>query len=91
MELEVSIEKAKYDVEDQARREETLDALMNALKRERRRLQVYELARDFVSRARAETLLSAADLLQAEIQKNFEIFTRGKYSRVKIGRARRPG
>jgi len=85
MELEVSIEKAKYDIEDQARREETLDALMNTLKRERRRLQVYELARDFVSKARTETLLSAADLLQTEIQKNFEIFTSGKYSRIKIG------
>jgi len=85
MELEMSIGKAKYDVEDEAQKEETLDALLNALKREQRRLKVYELARDFVSRARAETLLSAADLLQAEIQKNFEIFTRGKYSSVKIG------
>ena len=51
----------------------------------RRPLWSEKRTRDFVSRARAETLLSAADLLQAEIQKNFEIFTRGKYSRVKIG------
>jgi len=85
MECEVSIEKARFDVEDQTRREEMLDALMNTLNRERRRLQVYELARDFVSKARTETLLSTTDLLQAEIQKNLEVFTRGKYSKVRVG------
>jgi len=84
MELEVSIKKARFDAEDQARREEILEALMNTLNRERRRLRVYELARDFVSRARAETLLSATDIVQAEIQKNLEIFTDGKYRRVKV-------
>ena len=84
MELEVSIKKTRFDVEDQARREEMFEALMNTLKRERRRLRVYEVARDFVSRARAETLLSATDLLQVEIQKNFEIFTGGKYRKVKV-------
>lgn len=85
MECEVGIEKARFDVEDQTRREEILDALMNTLNRERRRLKVYELARDFVSKARAETLLSTTDLLQAEIQKNLEVFTRGKYSKVRVG------
>ncbi len=85
MECEVGIEKARFNVEDQTRREEILDALMNTLDREQRRLQVYELARDFLSRARAETLLSTADLLQAEIQKNLEVFTSGKYSKVRVG------
>jgi len=85
MECEVGIEKARFDVEDQTRREEMLDALMNTLNRERRRLQVYELARDFVSKARTETLLSTTDRLQAEIQKNLEVFTRGKYSKVRGG------
>jgi len=85
MKCEVGIEKARFDVEDQTQREEMLDALMNTLNRERRRLKVYELARDFVSKARAETLLSTTDLLQAETQKNLEVFTRGKYSKVRIG------
>jgi len=85
MECEVGIEKARFNVEDQTRREEILDALMNTLDREQRRLQVYELARDFLSKARAETLLSTTDLLQAEIQKNLEVFTRGKYSKVRVG------
>ena len=85
MECEVGIEKAKFDVEDQTQREEKLDALMNTLNRERRRLKVYELARDFVSKARAETLLSTTDLLQAETQKNLEVFTCGKYSKVRVG------
>ena len=58
---------------------------MNTLDREQRRLQVYELARNFLARARAETLLSTADLLQTEIQKNLEVFTRGKYSKVRVG------
>ena len=47
MECEVGIEKARFDVEDQTRREETLDVLMNTPNRERRRLQVYELAGDY--------------------------------------------
>jgi DNA repair exonuclease SbcCD ATPase subunit len=85
MECEVGIRKARFNPEGQARREEMLDALKNALAREERRLQVYQLARDFVSRARAETLLSATDLLQAEIQKNFEVFTNGKYRKVRVG------
>lgn len=85
MECEVSIKKARFDAEDQTRREEMLDALTNALDREQKRLRVYQLARHFVSRARAETLLSATGLLQAEIQNNFEVFTNGKYRKVRVG------
>lgn len=84
LECEVGIQKARFDAEDQAQREEMLDALTRALDREQRRVQVYQLARDFVSRARAETLLSATDVLQAEIQRNFEVFTNGKYRKVRI-------
>lgn len=85
MECEVGITKARFEPEDQIRTEEMLDALANALNRAQKRLRVYELTRDLVSRARAETLLSATDLLQAEIQKNFEVFTNGKYKKVRVG------
>ena len=85
MECEVGITKARYEPEDQIRTEEMLDALANALNRAQKRLWVYELTRDVVSRARSETLLSATDLLQAEIQKNFEVFTNGKYKKVRVG------
>jgi len=85
LKCEVGIEKARFDVEDQIRKEEMLDSLMNTLNRERRRLRVYELVRDFVSKARAETLVSANDVLQTQIQKNFEIFTNGKYKKVIVG------
>ena len=85
MECEVGIAKARFDAEDQTRTEEMLDALTNALNREQKRLRVYQLTRELVSRARAETLLSATDLLQAEIQKNFGVFTNGKYKKVRAG------
>jgi DNA repair exonuclease SbcCD ATPase subunit len=85
MECEVGINNAKFDPEDQAQMEERLDSLANALRREERRVRVYQLAEDFMSRARAETLVSANDILQAQIQKNFEIFTNGKYKKVIVG------
>ena len=84
MKCEVGIEGARFDVEDQTQREEELDSLRNDLNREQKRVKVYELVRDFVSEARTETLVSATDLLQAEIQRNFEIFTNDKYSRVRV-------
>jgi len=85
MECEVGINNAKFDPEDQAQMEERLDSLANALSREKRRIRVYQLAEDFVSRARDETLVSANDILQTQIQKNFEIFTNGKYKKVIVG------
>jgi len=86
MECEVGINNAKFDAEGQTRREEALVALTNAMSREQRRVRIYQLAKDFVSRARSETLSSATDLLQAQIQKNFEIFTNGKYKKVMVGK-----
>jgi uncharacterized protein YhaN len=82
IESEVGIKNSKYDSEGQAQLEEKLESLTNDLKREQRRVRVYELAKDFVSKARDETLVSAKDILQSQIQKNFEIFTNGKYKRV---------
>ena len=84
MKCEVGIEEARFDVEDQTQSEEELNSLRNDLNHEQKRVKVYELARGFVSSARTETLVSATDLLQAEIQRNFEIFTGGKYNRVRV-------
>jgi uncharacterized protein YhaN len=83
MEHEANIKGARLDVEDQTRREEELEFLKSDLNREQKRVKVYELARDKISDARKETLESATDLLQAEIQEKFKIFTNGKYGRVK--------
>ena len=85
MRCEVGINSARFDSEDQAQMEERLDSLANALSREEKKARVYQLARDFVSRARAETLVSASDVLQRQIQKDFEIFTNGKYKKVIVG------
>jgi len=82
---ELSIGRARFDAEDQAQKEERLDALRDNLQREQRRFQIYQLTREFVSRARDNTLQPATAYLQTEIQKNFDVFTDGKYKRVKVG------
>lgn len=85
MECQVDIDRARSDPEDQARLEERLRGLENTLQREQRRVRVYQLARDFVSRARSEVLVSANDVLQAQIQKTFQVFTNDKYQKVMLG------
>ncbi len=50
----------------------------------RMKVRMYEAARDLISQARDETIASSADRLAEEIQKNFVIFTDGKYDDVKI-------
>jgi uncharacterized protein YhaN len=85
-ELAFNVNKAKVDAELLTEKEELLETIKLRLLRAQRKAQVYELARDFIERARTETLVSANDKLQAEIQKNFEIFTNGKYKRVVIGK-----
>ncbi len=84
LESEVKIENARFDAEDLAQKEEVLEAVKNQLGRAQRKVQIYELARDFITKARTETLVSANDLLQAEIQKNFEVFSNGKYKKVTV-------
>jgi len=74
----------EIDAEKQTRLEEELESLQEALKQEEKRVKIYVLARDFVSQARAETFLSANEVLEKEIQNYFSIFTNGKYKQVKI-------
>ncbi|KPK45796.1 MAG: hypothetical protein AMJ77_06850 [Dehalococcoidia bacterium SM23_28_2] len=85
MRCQAAISNARSNPEDLARLEERLEGLDNALEREQRRARVYGLARDFVSRARTEVLVSANDVLQTQIQENFRVFTNGKYKQVRLG------
>jgi len=82
IECEVGIKSAKFDSEDQTQQEETLASLTNALKQERKKMRVFQIAKDFIVKARAETLMPANAILQAQIQKYFEIFTNHKYKKV---------
>jgi len=83
-ELAFNIKNAKCDAELLAEKEELLETLKRKLDRAQRKARIYELTRDFIIKARTETLESANDKLQAEIQKNFEIFTNGKYKKVVV-------
>ncbi len=83
---EAVIDVAKFDAEDQVKLEEELESLREALKQEEKKIKVYELAREFISRARTEIFLSANEALEKEIQRYFEVFTNGKYKQVKINK-----
>jgi len=83
---ETIIELAKFDAEGQIKLEEELESLQEALQREEKKLKVYELAREFISRARTEIFLSANEALEKEIQRYFAVFTNGKYKQVKINK-----
>lgn len=83
---EAIIKWARFDAEDQIKLEEELESLGEALRREENRAKVYELAKEFISRARAEAFLSANEVLEREIQKHFLVFTNGKYDQVKVGK-----
>jgi uncharacterized protein YhaN len=74
------------DAETQTKLEEEVDNLQKALKQEEKKVKIYELARKFVSQARAETFLSANEVLEKEIQNYFSVFTDGKYKQVKINK-----
>lgn len=84
LESEVKIGNARFDAEDLAQKEEILETIKNKLSRAQKKARVLELAKDFMERARTETLVSVKDLLQAEIQNNFEIFSNGKYKQVAV-------
>jgi DNA repair exonuclease SbcCD ATPase subunit len=81
---EVIIEQARFNIEDQIKLEEELEIFEEALKQEEKKVKVYGLARDFVSKAKDEALSSITDILREKIQEYFEIFTNGKYKQVEV-------
>ena len=78
------IKAAKRDAEEQVRLEEELESLQEALKHEERKVKVYALAREFVSRARTEILSSTEEALEKEIQRYLAVFTNDKYKQVRV-------
>jgi DNA repair exonuclease SbcCD ATPase subunit len=77
------IKAAKRDAEEQVRLEEELESLQEALKHEERKVKVYALAKEFVSRARTEILSSTEEALEKEIQRYLAVFTNDKYKQVR--------
>lgn len=83
---EAAIEVAKFDVEARIKLEEALENLQRDLRREEYKIKIYELATEFMSRARQEAFSAANEVLENETQKYFTIFTNGKYDQVKVGK-----
>jgi len=79
-----AIRHARFDAEDRVRLEEKLEILREALRREEKRVKIYGMAGRFISAARADTLTSANEALEQEIQKYFAVFTDGRYNRVQV-------
>ncbi len=77
---------AKHDAEEQVRLEEKLEGLQESLKHEERKGKVYELAREFISKARTEVLSSVEEALEKEIQRYLAVFTNGKYKQVRVNK-----
>jgi uncharacterized protein YhaN len=83
---EIIIEQARFNIEDQIRLEEELEGLQEALKHEARKVKVYELAREFISKARTEVLSSAGEALEKGIQRYLAVFTNDKYKQVRVNK-----
>ena len=83
---EAIIKTARVDVEQQIELEEELESLQENLRQEGRRVKVYELAKESMSRAKDDAFSSANEVLEKETQKYFAIFTNGKYNQVKVGK-----
>jgi DNA repair exonuclease SbcCD ATPase subunit len=83
---EFIIERGEYSTDNQVELEECLRNYEEDLEREGNKVRIYELAKDFISRARDEALSSITDILKEGIQEYFEIFTNGKYRRVEINK-----
>jgi DNA repair exonuclease SbcCD ATPase subunit len=81
---EIIIEQARFNIEDQIKLEEELASLREELKDEEKKVKVYGLAREFISRARTEILSSVEEVLEKEIQKYLAVFTNGKYKQVRV-------
>jgi len=84
---EVIIEQARFNIEDQIRLEEELKSRQKALEHEERKVKVYELAREFISKARTEILSSTEEALEKEIQRYLAVFTKDKYKQVRVDKA----
>ncbi|MDH4269306.1 MAG: AAA family ATPase [Dehalococcoidia bacterium] len=83
---EVIIEQARFNIENQIGLEEELKGIHEALRHEEKKVKVYGLAREFISKARTEILSSAGEALEKEIQRYLAIFTDGKYKQVKVNK-----
>jgi DNA repair exonuclease SbcCD ATPase subunit len=81
---EITIEQARFGIEDQIRLEEELEGLQEALRHEDRKVRVYGLAGRFISQARADVLSSVEEALEKEIEKYLAVFTDNKYRQVKV-------
>ena len=81
---EITVEQARFDMEDQTRLEEELEELQEALKRENKKTRVYALASEFISKARTQVLSSVEEALEKEIEKHLAVFTDDKYKQVKV-------
>jgi len=80
------IKMAKFDAENQIKLEEELKSRQKALKHEERKVKVYDLAREFISKARTEILSSTEEALEKEIQRYLAVFTNGKYKQVRVNK-----
>jgi DNA repair exonuclease SbcCD ATPase subunit len=83
---EIIIEQARFNIEDQIKLEEELEGLQEALKHEEKKVKVYGLAREFISKARTEILSSAGEALEKGIQRYLAVFTNDKYRQVRINK-----
>jgi len=82
---EARVRFAKYDAEDEARLEEDLEFARRRLARGERKLQAYELALEFLVKARGDLLVSVNEALARGIERYFNIFSNGKYTCVGVG------
>jgi DNA repair exonuclease SbcCD ATPase subunit len=83
---EIIIEQTRFNIEDEIRLEEELEGVQEALKHEDKKVRVYGLTMEFLSRARTEVLSSVEEALEKEIQEHLAIFTNGKYKRVRVNK-----
>ena len=84
IECETTIKQARFNIEDQIRLEEELEGFQETLKHEDKKVRVYGLAREFLSRARTEVLSSVEEALEKEIQRYLAVFTKDKYKQVRV-------
>jgi len=83
---EIIIEQSRFNIEDQTKLEEELENLREELKHEEKKVKVYGLAREFISRARTDILSSVEEVLEKEIQKYLAVFTNDKYKQVRVNK-----
>jgi DNA repair exonuclease SbcCD ATPase subunit len=86
MECEITIKQARFNIEDQIKLEEKREELREELKHEEKKVKVYGLAGEFISKASTEVLSSAAEALEKEIQRYLSVFTNDKYKQVKVNK-----